>query len=49
MATWRTILNVNAKLSPNLRISIRNGHHLRGKPPGIARSLEQRMEGTLYT
>ncbi|XP_044732669.1 39S ribosomal protein L38, mitochondrial [Chrysoperla carnea] len=25
-------------------ISVRHGHHLRGKPPGVARSLQQRLE-----
>lgn len=24
---------------------VRNGHHLRGKPPGVAKSLQQRLEG----
>lgn len=28
--------------------SIRWGHHLRGKPPGIAKTLEQKMQGFLF-
>jgi len=31
--------------TPSL-VFIRNGHRLRGKPPGIAKTLEQRLKGT---
>jgi hypothetical protein len=33
-----------------LQISlVRYGHHIRGKPPGVARNLKQRLEGKLIT
>lgn len=29
--------------------SVRWGHHIRGKAPGIAKSLEQKMKGLKYS
>lgn len=45
---WKTCnnLNLSPKISYNLSNQVRHGHHLRGKPPGVARSLEQRLEGS---
>ncbi|XP_017779211.1 PREDICTED: 39S ribosomal protein L38, mitochondrial [Nicrophorus vespilloides] len=43
-ATIWKLVNLNTKLNPSLGGSVRYGHHLRGKPPGVARSLEQRLE-----
>lgn len=38
--------NLNLKIiSSNFTVSVRNGHHIRGKPPGVARSLQQRLDG----
>lgn len=35
-------------LNHHLGVFVRNGHHLRGKAPGIARSLEQRLQEINY-
>lgn len=44
---WKLCFNnLNVRISSNLYISTRNGHHLRGKPPGIARTLQERLDGT---
>lgn len=40
--------NLNATVNSSLRGAIRKGHHLRGLPPGIAKSLEQKLEGEYY-
>lgn len=37
--------NFGNKITSTVYVSIRNGHHLRGKPPGIARTLQQRLDG----
>lgn len=37
--------NLNNKITSTLYITTRYGHHLRGKPPGIARSLQDRFDG----
>lgn len=29
----------------NIYVSTRYGHHLRGKPPGVARTLQDRFDG----
>lgn len=41
-------LPINNNLASNLRVTVRHGHHLRGKPPGIARTLKQRLDGCLF-
>lgn len=28
-------------------IAVRHGHRIRGKPPGVARTIEQRLQGIL--
>lgn len=43
---WK-ICFASTKFSPNLQTSVRNGHHLRGKPPGLARTLKQRLDGNI--
>ncbi|CAH1119559.1 unnamed protein product [Phaedon cochleariae] len=40
--------NITGNISSSLCGSIRNGHHLRGKPPGIAKSLEQKLSEKNY-
>ncbi|XP_019871903.2 39S ribosomal protein L38, mitochondrial [Aethina tumida] len=35
--------NLNLNINSSLCGSVRNGHHLRGKPPGVARSLKERL------
>ncbi|CAG9864449.1 unnamed protein product [Phyllotreta striolata] len=40
---FRNVNNLNS-----LYISVRHGHHLRGKPPGIAKSLETKLAETNY-
>lgn len=35
----------NEKVCTTLSVSVRNGHHMRGKPPGVAKNLEQRLAG----
>lgn len=38
--------NVLRKIPQNIGINtVRHGHRMRGKPPGIARSITQRLEG----
>lgn len=33
--------------SPAIYTALRHGHRIRGKPPGVAKTLEQRLEGKL--
>ncbi|EEZ99758.1 large ribosomal subunit protein mL38 [Tribolium castaneum] len=40
--------NLSPKCNSALINFIRNGHHLRGKPPGVARSLKQRLQEINY-
>lgn len=40
-------VNLAGTINSAFCISIRNGHHLRGKPPGIAKSLDQKLTGKL--
>lgn len=44
---WKLCVNYNLsiKISSCIHVTVRNGHHMRGKPPGVARSLEQRLAG----
>ncbi|XP_018576747.1 39S ribosomal protein L38, mitochondrial [Anoplophora glabripennis] len=39
---------LNTSVGPSLCGAIRKGHHLRGLPPGIAKSLEQKLEEQRY-
>lgn len=41
-------LNLPQKIAQNVIISVRKGHHLRGLPPGVARSIKQRLEGIVF-
>ncbi|KAJ8933207.1 hypothetical protein NQ314_014154 [Rhamnusium bicolor] len=46
---WRLYnINLNGNISSSLCGSIRKGHHLRGKPPGKAKSLEQKLAERNY-
>nr|XP_022915739.1 39S ribosomal protein L38, mitochondrial [Onthophagus taurus] len=40
--------SINPKICSNLNGAIRSGHHLRGKPPGVARTLDQRLQELNY-
>ncbi|XP_018318763.1 39S ribosomal protein L38, mitochondrial [Agrilus planipennis] len=40
--------NFNSKLCSTICVSVRHGHHMRGKPPGVARTLEQRLAEINY-
>lgn len=37
--------NLNTTVTSSLCGAVRKGHHLRGLPPGIAKSLDQKLEG----
>ncbi|XP_066148395.1 large ribosomal subunit protein mL38 [Euwallacea fornicatus] len=40
--------SLSQQSSSSLALSVRHGHHLRGKPPGVARTLQQRLEEINY-
>ncbi|KAG5869667.1 hypothetical protein JTB14_035594 [Gonioctena quinquepunctata] len=44
---WK-LCNLNGNISSKLCGSVRSGHHLRGKPPSIAKSLEQKLAEKNY-
>lgn len=45
---WKTCLNAkNTIKTYSLACQIRHGHHLRGKNPDVAKSLQQRVDGKL--
>lgn len=42
-------LSEKLNITPNVCINIvRNKYWMRGKPPGVARTLEQRLAGEIY-
>jgi large subunit ribosomal protein L38 len=45
---WKFSTHLNSKCSSTVVNFVRHGHHLRGKPPAVARSLKQRLEEINY-
>lgn len=44
-ALWVKILNkqFTDKVQSTVIVNVRHGHHLRGKPPGVAKTIEERL------